>query len=63
MWNGTSIGDTLVYNSGKDFDLHISEETKLVMKILQLAAIEMKDAQLYQVSSSEDIKNIQQEKQ
>ena len=63
VWNGTSIGDTLVYSSGKDFDLHISEETKLVMKILQLAAIEMKDAQLYQVSSSEDIKNIQQEKQ
>jgi len=63
VWQGTSVGDQLVYASGTDFELHISEETKLVMKILQLAAIEMKDPQLYRVASSEDIKNIQQEKQ
>ena len=62
-WNGASVGDALVYSSGADFELHASEESKLVMKILQLAAIEMKDPQLYQVASSEDIKNIQQEKQ
>ena len=63
VWNGAAIGDALVYSSGIDFELHASEETKLVMKILQLAAIEMKDNDLYQIASSEDIKNIQQEKQ
>ena len=63
VWNGAAIGDALVYSSGIDFELHASEETKLVMKILQLAAIEMKDNALYQIASSEDIKNIQQEKQ
>ena len=63
VWNGSAIGDALVYSSGTDFELHASEETKLVMKILQLAAIEMKDNALYQIASSEDIKNIQQEKQ
>ena len=54
-----------MYNSGlsSDFDLHGSEETKLVIKILQLAAIAMKDNNLLSIASQEDIKNIQQEKQ
>jgi len=46
-----------------DFELHSSEETKLVIKILQLAGIAMKDPSLYQVAAAEDNKNIQQEKQ
>jgi len=64
-WNGVVINTNEVYNdaTSKDFDLHPSEETKLVMKILQLAAIAMKDSDLYQIASSEDMKNIQQEKQ
>tara|TARA_B100000963_G_scaffold358149_1_gene382064 strand:+ start:834 stop:1616 length:783 start_codon:yes stop_codon:yes gene_type:complete len=66
-WNGVDIGGTPnpVYNSdlSSDFDLHGSEETKLVIKILQLAAIAMKDNNLLSIASQEDIKNIQQEKQ
>ena len=66
-WNGVDIGGTSnpVYNSelSSDFDLHGSEETKLVVKILQLAAIAMKDNNLLSIASQEDIKNIQQEKQ
>ena len=45
-----------------DFELHNSEETKLIMKILALAGITLKDASIYQAASQEDIKNIQQEK-
>jgi len=65
VWATVNINDTSLYDqtNSTDFELHPSEETKLVMKILQLAAIEMKDTALYQIASSEDIKNIQQEKQ
>ena len=64
-WNGFNINNTFMYNAANstDFELHPSEETKIVMKILQLAAIAMKDPNLYQIATSEDIKNIQQEKQ
>ena len=65
VWATVDINNTSLYDqtNSTDFELHPSEETKLVMKILQLAAIEMKDTALYQIASSEDIKNIQQEKQ
>ena len=60
-------GKPLVHNSPsvgyQDFELHPSEETKLVMKILTLAGITLKDPGLYQVAGTEDNKNIQQEKQ
>ena len=64
-WNGFNVNNTFMYNAANstDFELHASEETKIVMKILQLAAIAMKDPNLYQIATSEDIKNIQQEKQ
>jgi|TARA_R100000081_G_scaffold1220_1_gene725 hypothetical protein len=45
-----------------NFEIHASEETKLVMKILALAGITLKDAGIYQTATQEDIKNIQQEK-
>ena len=64
QWNGVNASGNLVYGgNGTDFELHISEETKLVVKILQLAAIAMKDPGLLAIASREDIKNIQQEKQ
>ena len=46
-----------------NFELHPSEETKLVIKILGLAGITLKDPALYQIAGAEDNKNIQQEKQ
>jgi len=44
------------------FELHHSEESNLVIKILQLAGVAIKDFNLAQVASQEEIKNIQQEK-
>tara|TARA_R110002020_G_scaffold39812_1_gene117879 strand:+ start:406 stop:1176 length:771 start_codon:yes stop_codon:yes gene_type:complete len=46
----------------RHFELHHSEETNLVIKILQLAGVAIKDFNLAQVASQEEIKNIQQEK-
>jgi len=59
-WNSLGTG---LYVSGVDFELHPSEETKLVIKILGLAGITLKDPALYQIAGAEDNKNIQQEKQ
>ena len=56
-----------LYNSNaedfQDFELHSSEETALVIKILQLAGVSIKDFNLTQVATQEEVKNIQQEKQ
>ena len=61
-----SGGKNALYNpsaSGhQDFELHSSEETNLVLKILQLAGIAIKDLQLTGVAGQEEMKGIQQEK-
>ena len=66
-WTYIVVGDKALYNNSandkQDFELHPSEETKLVIKILQLAGIGLKDSNLYQVAAGEDNKNIQQQKQ
>ena len=61
----SSFGNGGLYNStdSVDFELHPSEETDLVIKILGLAGITLKDPGLYQIAGAEDNKNIQQEKQ
>ena len=46
-----------------DFELHASEETKLVIKILELAGIVIKDPNLYHLVDKEEIETLQQEKQ
>ncbi len=46
----------------QDFELHPSDQTELIVKILQLAGITIKDYNLDQVAGQEEIKNIQQEK-
>ena len=61
----SSTGNAL-YNqttSTQHFELHSSEESNLVIKILQLAGVAIKDFNLAQVAAQEEIKNIQQEKQ
>jgi len=45
-----------------DFELDPSEETELVIKILELAGLVTKDLQLYQIAAGEEVKNTQQEK-
>ena len=61
MVNGSAMANPQAadYN---DFELHASEETDLVIKILTLAGITIKDPGLYQIGVGEDNKNIQQEK-
>jgi len=63
-WNYTEINGVAMYNSANsvDFELHASEETELVFKILQLAGIAMESMDLYQVAAQEEVRNIQQEK-
>jgi|21_taG_2_1085346.scaffolds.fasta_scaffold02834_3 hypothetical protein len=64
-WSSYLISGSETYDSTNsvDFELHPSEETKLVIKILGLAGITLKDPALYQAATTEDNKNIQQEKQ
>ena len=47
----------------QNFELHMSEESKLVIKILQLAGINMKDYNLAQLAGQKEISVKQQEKQ
>tara|TARA_R100001460_G_scaffold97079_3_gene139572 strand:- start:333 stop:1100 length:768 start_codon:yes stop_codon:yes gene_type:complete len=47
----------------QDFQLHISEENKLVTKILQYAGITIKDPQLVQAAAAQEITKEQQQKQ
>ena len=64
-WGYIVTSEKALYNANSsiNFELHASEETDLVVKILALAGITMDDQALYQIASQEDIKNTQQEKQ
>ena len=63
-WGYSVIGETALYDATKaqNFELHISEENNLVLKILALAGIAIKDPIIYQAANAEDQKNIQQQK-
>jgi hypothetical protein len=64
-WAYTVVFEQAMYNSNNsvNFELHESEETELVIKILSLAGVMLKDPNMYQIASTEDQKSIQQEKQ
>ena len=53
-----------LYNAtgSTNFELHGSEEPHLVIKILELAGVAMKAADVYQVADKENIEDIQQQK-
>ena len=63
----TGANKSALYNptapGHQDFELHASEEKKIVLKILQLAGVSIKDLQLTGVVTQEEIKGLQQEKQ
>jgi hypothetical protein len=61
-WAANLITGTYNESASTSFDLHASEETELVVKILALAGIILKDPGLYQIGSAEEVKNVQQEK-
>ena len=66
-WTYVVVGGNALYNEmaidAQNFDLHPSEETELVLKILTLAGFTLKDPNLLQLAAGEDAKNTQQEKQ
>ena len=63
-WDYVIINDQALYNStnSTDFELHESEETDLVIKILELSGLVIKDPGLYQIASQEETQKVQQEK-
>ena len=63
-WRYQMVYGEALYDStySVDFELDPSEETELVIKILELAGLVVKDLQLYQIAAGEEIKNTQQEK-
>ena len=67
-WTYTVSGTyKALYNASasdlQNFELHLSEEANLVVKILQLAGVSMKDQFLTQVAGQKEANDIQQEKQ
>ena len=57
--NGVALYDS---SNSEDFKLHASEETELVIKILELAGISTRELQVYQIAAQEEARNTQQEK-
>jgi hypothetical protein len=64
QWAGTLVDGSSLQSSANsvDFELHDSEETELVIKILELAGISTRELQVYQIAAQEEAKNTQQEK-
>ena len=66
MWGYSVIGETALYDAtdgkSQNFELHISEENNLVLKILALTGITLQDPSVSQIATAEDQKNIQQQK-
>ena len=64
QWAYTIVFQEPLYNAANsvDFELHPSEETELVIRILELSGLLIKDYQMYQVANSEEQQTIQQEK-
>ena len=66
-WTYVISGTDALYNpSGanhNDFELHPSEESNLVIKILQLAGVAIKDFNLTQMAGQKEVNTVQQQKQ
>ncbi len=64
-WTYVVSGENALYNANAsiDFELHSSEENKLVIKILALAGVAIKDFQLAQVAAGKEASITQQQKQ
>jgi len=64
-WAYVVINDKALYNDNIsiDFELHSSEETELVYKILKLAGINLKAAEVVQVAQTLEEHQVHQEKQ
>ena len=65
QWAYVVVNDKALYNDNisVDFELHASEETELVYKILRLAGISIKQPEVVQVAAALDTAQNQTEKQ
>ena len=63
-WGYQMIYGEALYDSttSTDFELHASEETELVIKILEFAGLAIEDIQMYQVAAGIESQTNQQEK-
>ena len=63
-WAYNTTSGAAVYNASNTThsELHESEETELVIKVLQLAGLAIKDPSVYQVGTQMEVQGIQQEK-
>lgn len=63
-WGYQMVYGEALYDSttSVDFKLHESEETELVIKILELTGLLIKDLGLYQIANGMEMQNTQQEK-
>ena len=63
-WGYNVVVDKALYNSGKstNFELHSSEQTKLVIKILELAGIVINKPGLVSIAAQKEASKVQQEK-
>ena len=63
-WASTTVNSVAVYNSANsvNFELHESEETELVIKILELAGVATKELNVANYATQEETRDIQQEK-
>ena len=66
-WGYDVVGEKALHNGSPNrtfhFQHHPSEETELVIKILELAGVIIQDPGVIQYADGEDVKKIQQEKQ
>jgi hypothetical protein len=64
QWGYQMIYGEALYNASisQNFELHASEETDLVIKILAMSGLSTKDPDVYAAATQEDALNTQQEK-
>ena len=64
-WGYVVVNEKSLYNanSSTNFELHPSDETELVYRILKLAGINLNKAEVVQVGQALETQQIQQEKQ
>jgi len=63
-WGYLLQGNSALWNpdTSSDFELHPSEQNKLVLKILKLAGVSIKDAEVSQLATQQEVTNLQQQK-
>ena len=63
-WSYVIFKEEALYDAPNsvDFELHDTEESKLVIKILGLAGVVLQDPAVYQLASAKEVQKIQQEK-